>query len=76
MLARSALWDVIRSLRGVTVVLTTHYMEEAATLADRVGVMAGGRLLCAGTVPELEARTGRDGLEAAFLAVVKEAGVG
>ena len=74
-LARAALWDVIRALKGsVTVVLTTHYMEEAEALADRVGVMAGGRLLRVGTVAELKARTGTDRLEDAFLAIVKEAG--
>ena len=75
-LARSALWDVIRSLSGVTILLTTHYMEEAEALADRVGVMAAGRLLCVGTPRELMDRTGTDSLEAAFLAIVKEAGMG
>ena len=73
-LARTALWDAIRALKGsVTVVLTTHYMEEAEALADRVGIMAGGRLLCAGTVAELKAQTGTDRLEDAFVAIVKEA---
>ncbi len=75
-LARSALWDVIRSLEGVTILLTTHYMEEAEALADRVGVMAAGRLLCVGAPAELMDRTGTDSLEAAFLATVKEAGMG
>ena len=75
-LARSALWDVIRSLSGVTILLTTHYMEEAEALADRVGVMAAGRLLCVGSPGELMARTGTGSLEAAFLTVVKEAGMG
>ena len=74
-LARAALWEVIRSLKGtVTVVLTTHYMEEAEALADRVGIMARGRLLRTGTVAELEALTGTDRLEDAFLAIVREAG--
>ena len=75
-LARSALWDVIRGLSGVTILLTTHYMEEAEALADRVGVMAAGRLLCVGAPRELMDRTGTDSLEGAFLAVVKEAGMG
>ena len=75
-LARSALWDVIRSLSGVTILLTTHYMEEAEALADRVGVMAAGRLLCVGSPGELMEKTGTDSLEGAFLAVVKEAGMG
>ena len=75
-LARSALWDVIRGLSGVTILLTTHYMEEAEALADRVGVMAAGRLLCVGAPAELMDKTGTDSLEGAFLALVKEAGMG
>ena len=75
-LARAALWEVIRGLEGVTTVLTTHYMEEAETLADRVGIMAAGRLLCVGAPAQLMARTGTDRFEDAFLAVVKEAGLG
>ena len=74
-LARSALWDVIRSLSGVTVILTTHYMDEAEALADRVGVMAAGRLLCAGTPAQLKTRAGTDRFEDAFVTIVKEAGV-
>ncbi len=74
-LARAALWEVIRGLQGVTVLLTTHYMEEAEALADRVGVMAGGRLLCADTAAALKARAGTDRFEDAFVAIVKEAGL-
>ena len=74
-LARSALWDTVRSLTGVTIVLTTHYMEEAEALADRVGVMAKGRLLCTGTAAELKTRAGTDRFEDAFVTIVKEAGV-
>lgn len=73
-LARSSLWDVIRSLDGVTTVLTTHYMEEAEALADRVGVMAAGKLLCVGSPAELKAKTGTDRFEDAFVTIVKEAG--
>ncbi len=73
-LARSALWDVIRSLEGVTTVLTTHYMEEAEALSGRVGIMAAGRLLCAGTARQLKDRAGCDRFEDAFVAIVKEAG--
>ncbi len=75
-LARAALWEVIRALRDVTVVLTTHYMEEAEALADRVGVMAGGRLVCTGTAADLKARAGTDRFEDAFVSIVKEAGLG
>ncbi len=73
-LARAALWDAIRALRDVTVVLTTHYMEEAEALADRAGIMARGRLLCTGTVEQMKDRAGTDRLEDAFVAIVKEAG--
>lgn len=71
-LARQELWQVVESLKNqVTVVLTTHYMEEAEALSDRVGVMADGRLLQVGTVAELKAATGTDSLEKAFVALVK-----
>ena len=71
-LARSELWDVIRALRGrVTIVLTTHYMEEAEALADRVGIMRDGSLLTVGTVEELKEQTGEETLENVFLHIVK-----
>ena len=73
-LARSALWEVIRSLKGnMTVILTTHYMEEAESLSDRIGIMGAGRLLRVGTAAELKAATGTDSLENAFIALAKEA---
>lgn len=71
-LARSDLWDAVRSLKGkITVVLTTHYMEEAETLSDRVGIMKDGRLLALGTADELKNSVGKDRLEDAFVAIVK-----
>lgn len=74
-LARAELWDVIRVLKGrITVILTTHYMEEAEALSDRVGVMKDGRLLALGTPEELKARTGCEKFEDAFIAIVKGAG--
>ena len=73
-LARSALWEVIRSLKGnMTIILTTHYMEEAEELSDRIGVMGAGHLLQVGTAAELEAATGTDSLEKAFIALAQEA---
>ncbi|MBQ5841156.1 MAG: ATP-binding cassette domain-containing protein, partial [Clostridia bacterium] len=49
-IARSDLWDVIRALKGnITMILTTHYMEEAEVLSDRIGIMKGGKLLVTGT---------------------------
>ncbi len=75
-LARHDLWDVIRSLKGrVTIVLTTHYMEEAATLSDRIGIMKNGRLLAVGTVEELTEKAGTKDFETAFVSIVKEAAV-
>ena len=71
-LARSDLWDAVRSLKGkITVVLTTHYMEEAEVLSDRVGIMKDGRLLALGTADELKNSVGVDRLEDAFVAIVK-----
>ena len=73
-LARSELWDAIRALKGtVTIVLTTHYMEEAEALSDRIGIMKDGRLLTVGTAQELKQAAGKDSFEAAFVAIVKGA---
>lgn len=73
-LARSDLWDVIRALKGTTtMILTTHYMEEAEALSDRVGIMKDGRLLALGTVQELKDRAGTDRFEEAFIRLVKGA---
>lgn len=72
-LARHELWTVIRALKGkTTVVLTTHYMEEAAALSDRVGIMKDGRLLASGTVEELKKMAGAADFEQAFVSIVKE----
>lgn len=75
-LARHELWKVIRSLKGkVTMILTTHYLEEAAALSDRIGIMKSGNLLAVGTVDELKRKAGVDNFEAAFVAIVEEAAV-
>ncbi len=71
-IARSALWERIRALKGhITIVLTTHYMEEAEALSDRIGIMGKGRLLAVGTAEELKAMSGQDSVEKAFVAIVK-----
>ena len=72
-LARHDLWKVIRSLKGkITIILTTHYMEEAEALSDRIGIMKSGRLLAVGTVEELNATAGTNNFETAFVSIVKE----
>ena len=73
-LARSELWDLIRGLKGrMTIVLTTHYMEEAEALSDRTGIMKNGRLIAVGTPAEIKARAGTERFEEAFVKLVKEA---
>ena len=75
-IARHELWDVIRALKGqVTIVLTTHYMEEAEALSDRIGIMKNGKLLAVGTAKELMQRSGAQNFESAFISIVKEAAV-
>ena len=72
-IARHELWDVIRKLKGrITIILTTHYMEEAEELSDRIGIMKRGRLLSVGTPEELISMTGAKDFENAFIAIVKE----
>ena len=72
-IARHELWDIIRSLKGkVTVILTTHYMEEAESLSDRIGIMKDGTLLAVGTAEELKMMTGAKDFESAFVSIAKE----
>ncbi len=72
-LARRQLWSVIAGLKGkVTTILTTHYLEEAETLADRIGIMVRGSVLALGTAAELKAQTGTTSLEDAFVALAEE----
>lgn len=71
-IARSELWDNIRQLKGkITIILTTHYMEEAEALSDHIAVMKGGKLLALGTVDELKKQTNEDKFEDAFIQIVK-----
>ena len=75
-IARHDLWDVIESLKGkATIVLTTHYMEEAEALSDRIGIMKNGRLLAMGTAEELKQLSGAGDFETAFVSIVKEGDV-
>ena len=73
-LARSDLWDLIRSLKGkVTIVLTTHYMEEAEALSDRIAIMKDGKLLVCDTADKIKETAGTDNFEQAFIRIVKGA---
>ncbi len=73
-LARHALWDEIRALKGkITIILTTHYMEEAEALSDRIGIMRDGKILMVGTVDELNQMAGTNNFESAFVSIVREA---
>ena len=72
-IARHDLWEAIRSLKGkVTIILTTHYMEEAEALSDRIGIMKNASLLAVGTVEELNRKAGTKDFETAFVSIVKE----
>ncbi len=72
-LARRELWNTIRQLKGkVTVILTTHYLEEAEALSDRIGIMAKGRLKAEGTAAELKQLAGTDDFEEAFIRLAGE----
>ena len=73
-IARSELWDAIKMIKGdLTIILTTHYLEEAEEMCDRLAVMKEGRLLAVGTPSEIIAMTGEASLEKAFVKLVKEA---
>lgn len=72
-IARSELWDTIRMLKGkITIILTTHYMEEAEALSDRIGIMKDGKLLVVGRADEIKEKAGCDKFEDAFVKIVKE----
>lgn len=71
-LARRELWRKIEALKGkITIVLTTHYMEEAENLADEIAIMAKGELMAVGSPAELMRRTESDCLEDAFIKIVE-----
>lgn len=71
-LARSDLWDIIRALKGkATVILTTHYMEEAEALSDRIAIMKEGKLLICDTANNIKKTADTDNFEQAFIRIVK-----
>ncbi|MBP5356618.1 MAG: ATP-binding cassette domain-containing protein [Clostridia bacterium] len=70
-LARRELWKTINELKGkMTIILTTHYMEEAEALSDRIGIMKDGKLLFVGTKEELFLKTNKENVEDAFIEIV------
>ncbi len=72
-ISRSELWEIIRSLKGeITIVLTTHYMEEAEALSDRIAIMRDGRLLICDTAEKIKKAAGTENFEQAFVRIVKE----
>lgn len=71
-IARSELWDLIRTLKGtVTILLTTHYMEEAEALSDRIAIMRDGHLLICATAAQIKEKAGTTSFEEAFVRIVK-----
>ena len=71
-IARSDLWEIIRALKGkITMVMTTHYMEEAEVLSDKIGIMKEGKLLFCGTAEEIKKKAATDKFEEAFIRIVK-----
>ena len=71
-IARSELWDIIRSLKSkITIILTTHYMEEAEALSDRIAIMKNGKLLICDTPDAIKISTNEDSIEKAFIKIVR-----
>lgn len=71
-IARAELWDIIRALKGkVTIIMTTHYMEEAEALSDHIAIMKNGSLLICDTPDGIKAQTGEDSIEKAFIKIVR-----
>lgn len=71
-LSRADLWDIIKNLKGkITIVLTTHYMEEAEALSDRIAIMKDGRLLICETSEKIKEKAGTNNFEEAFVKIVR-----
>lgn len=75
--ARLDLWDILLDMKGqITIILTTHYLEEVEALADRIGIMYNGKLRAIGTLDELKKVTGQPKLQDVFLKVTEEEDTG
>jgi len=71
-IARADLWDIIRTLKGkVTIILTTHYMEEAEALSDRIAIMKDGKLLICDTAERIKEVANADKFEKAFVNIIR-----
>lgn len=71
--ARIDLWKILLQLKGdITIILTTHYLEEVEALADRIGIMQGGRLRALGTLEELQEKAGLEKLQDIFIKLTEE----
>jgi ABC-2 type transport system ATP-binding protein len=76
-IARRELWSTVKKLKGrATIILTTHYMEEAQALSDRIGIMSKGELKAVGTAQELMEMTKKDNFEETFITIAAETEVG
>lgn len=74
-LARKELWNIIEKLKGkITIILTTHYLEEAEALSDKIGIMVKGRLVALGTAEEIKTQAGKDKFEDAFIKLCENGG--
>ncbi|MGI8648931.1 MAG: ABC transporter ATP-binding protein [Rubrobacter sp.] len=73
---RQSLWEYIRELNrgGLTILLTTHYLEEAEALCEEIALINGGKIVDAGTKDDLKTRYGVDNIEDVYLKVVHRAG--
>ncbi len=71
---RRNLWDIIRELnqKGMTIILTTHYLEEAELLSDRVCMLSQGKIIMTATVADLKEKHKKESLEEVFLHLLKE----
>lgn len=73
-LARSDLWNFLRTLKGkTTIILTTHDLEEAEALSDRIAIMKDGKLLACDTAEKMKEKTNTDRFEEAFIQIIKGA---
>lgn len=73
-LARADLWDIIKELKGkITIVLTTHYMEEAEALSDRIAIMKDGKLLICDTCEKIKEIAKTSNFEEAFVNIIRGA---